>query len=130
MTWMAALKTKGVMSFFDPELHTILLNLCYLPRKKTDFQPTTQVFNKSCPEAEQQQILQNNLIQAIDGLCEVKEKMDAQLKELMTYLEDHIIRSVQNRLPQALQKQGESTFSQQIRTLAEAVQEQQGRIGR
>src|SRR5690606_37409846 len=42
MTWTAALKTKGVMSFFDPELHAILLNLCYLRRKKTDFQPTTQ----------------------------------------------------------------------------------------
>ncbi|QXR19127.1 UvrD-helicase domain-containing protein [Acinetobacter variabilis] len=128
MTWMAALKTKGVMSFFDPELHAILLNLCYLRRKKTDFQPVSmkQVFNKSCPEVDQQQILQHSLIQAIDGLCEVKEKMDAQLKQLITYLEYHIIRSVQNRLPQTLQKQGETTFSQQIRTLAEALQGQQG----
>lgn len=69
-----------------------------------------QVFNKSCPEVDQQQILQHSLIQAIDGLCEVKEKMDAQLKQLITYLEYHIIRSVQNRLPQTLQNRAKPHF--------------------
>lgn len=126
MTWSAALKTQGGMSFFDAELQPILLNLCHLRRKKTDFQPTTQVFNKSCPEAEQQLILQHSLIVAIDTLCEVKQDLDEQLKQLTTYLEFHIIQSVQTRLPQTLQQQGETTFSQQIRTLAEALQGQQG----
>ncbi|MDM1336149.1 UvrD-helicase domain-containing protein [Acinetobacter pseudolwoffii] len=126
MTWSAALKTQGGMSFFDAELQPILLNLCHLRRKKTDFQPTTQVFNKSCPEAEQQLILQHSLIVAIDALCEVKQDLDEQLKQLTTYLESHIIQSVQTRLPQTLQQQGETTFSQQIRTLAEALQGQQG----
>lgn len=126
MTWSAALKTQGGMSFFDAELQPILLNLCHLRRKKTDFQPTTQVFNKSCPEAEQQLILQHSLIVAIDVLCEVKQDLDEQLKQLTTYLEFHIIQSVQTRLPQTLQQQGETTFSQQIRTLAEALQGQQG----
>ena len=126
MTWSAALKTQGGMSFFDAELQPILLNLCHLRRKKTDFQPTTQVFNKSCPEAEQQLILQHSLIVAIDALCEVKQDLDEQLKQLTTYLEFHIIQSVQTRLPQTLQQQGETTFSQQIRTLAEALQGQQG----
>src|SRR5690606_42010623 len=59
MTWSAALKNQAGMSFFDAELQPILLNLCHLRRKKTDFQPTTQVFNKSCPDAEQQLILQH-----------------------------------------------------------------------
>ena len=126
MTWSAALQTQGGMSFFDAELQPILLNLCHLRRKKTDFQPTTQVFNKSCPEAEQQLILQHSLIVAIDVLCEVKQDLDEQLKQLTTYLEFHIIQSVQTRLPQTLQQQGETTFSQQIRTLAEALQGQQG----
>ena len=126
MTWSAALQTQGGMSFFDAELQPILLNLCHLRRKKTDFQPTTQVFNKSCPEAEQQLILQHSLIVAIDALCEVKQDLDEQLKQLTTYLEFHIIQSVQTRLPQTLQQQGETTFSQQIRTLAEALQGQQG----
>ncbi|PJI29481.1 UvrD-helicase domain-containing protein [Acinetobacter pseudolwoffii] len=126
MTWSAALQTQGGMSFFDAELQLILLNLCHLRRKKTDFQPTTQVFNKSCPEAEQQLILQHSLIVAIDALCEVKQDLDEQLKQLTTYLEFHIIQSVQTRLPQTLQQQGETTFSQQIRTLAEALQGQQG----
>ena len=126
MTWSAALQTQGGMSFFDAELQPILLNLCHLRRKKTDFQPTTQVFNKSCPEAEQQLILQHSLIVAIDALCEVKQDLDEQLKQLTTYLEFNIIQSVQTRLPQTLQQQGETTFSQQIRTLAEALQGQQG----
>ncbi|MEG2263675.1 MAG: UvrD-helicase domain-containing protein, partial [Acinetobacter sp.] len=126
MTWSAALKTQGTMSFFDAELQPILLNLCHLRRKKTDFQPTTQVFNKSCPDAEQQLILQHSLIVAIDALCEVKQYLDEQLQQLTTYLEFHIIQSVQTRLPQTLQQQGETTFSQQIRTLAEALQGQQG----
>lgn len=126
MTWCAALKTQGTMSFFDAELQPILLNLCHLRRKKTDFQPTTQIFNKSCPDAEQQLILQHSLIVAIDALCEVKQYLDEQLQQLTTYLEFHIIQSVQTRLPQTLQQQGETTFSQQIRTLAEALQGQQG----
>lgn len=126
MTWSAALKNQGGMSFFDAELQPILLNLCHLRRKKTDFQPTTQVFNKSCPDAEQQLILQHSLIVAIDALCEVKQYLDEQLQQLTTYLEFHIIQSVQTRLPQTLQQQGETTFSQQIRTLAEALQGQQG----
>ncbi|WP_216936623.1 MULTISPECIES: UvrD-helicase domain-containing protein [unclassified Acinetobacter] len=126
MTWSAALKTQGAMSFFDAELQVILLNLCHLRRKKTDFQPTTQIFNKSCPDAEQQLILQHSLIVAIDVLCEVKQYLDEQLKQLGTYLEYHIIQSVQTRLPQTLQQQGETTFSQQIRTLGEALQGQQG----
>ncbi|MEG1090276.1 MAG: UvrD-helicase domain-containing protein, partial [Acinetobacter sp.] len=126
MTWSAALKNQGGMSFFDAELQPIILNLCHLRRKKTDFQPTTQVFNKSCPDAEQQLILQHSLIVAIDALCEVKQYLDEQLQQLTTYLEFHIIQSVQTRLPQTLQQQGETTFSQQIRTLAEALQGQQG----
>ena len=126
MTWMAAVQTQGALSFFDPELAQVLLELCYLRRKKTDFQPSTQVFNKSCPEAEQQQILQSRLIVAIDHLCDIKQKLDQQLKQLTQYLEFHLIQSVQTRLPQSLQKQGETTFSQQIRTLAEALQGQQG----
>src|SRR5690606_12234753 len=126
MTWSAALQNQGGMSFFDAELQPIILNLCHLRRKKTDLQPTTQVFNKSCPDAEQQLILQHRLIVAIDALCEVKQYLDEQLKQLTTYLEFHIIQSVQTRLPQTLQQQGETTFSQQIRTLAEALQGQQG----
>ncbi|MGE8539518.1 MAG: UvrD-helicase domain-containing protein, partial [Acinetobacter sp.] len=74
----------------------------------------------------QQLILQHSLIVAIDALCEVKQYLDEQLKQLTLYLEYHVIRSVQTRLPQTLQQQGETTFSQQIRTLAEALQGQQG----
>lgn len=126
-TWSAQLKEHAGMSFFDAESSKTLLQLCYLRRKKTDFEPTSQVFNKSCPEDEQQRFLNNGLIRAIDALCEVKTELNAKFEQLKKHLDYHLIRSVQNRLPQTLQKQGETTFSQQIRTLAEALQGEQGR---
>ncbi len=126
-TWSAQLKVQAGMSFFDAACSKTLLQLCYLRRKKTDFEPTTQVFNKSCPEDEQQRFLNNGLIRAIDALCEMKVALNAKFEQLKKHLDYHLIRSVQNRLPQTLQKQGETTFSQQIRTLAEALQGEQGR---
>lgn len=126
-TWSERLRAQQGMSFFNAESSKILLSLCYLRRKKTDFEPTSQVFNKSCPEDEQTKFLNHPLIQAIDHLCEVKIQLDQQFEQLAMHLEYHLIRSVQNRLPQTLQKQGETTFSQQIRTLAEALRGEQGR---
>ncbi|ANF80900.1 exodeoxyribonuclease V subunit beta [Acinetobacter sp. NCu2D-2] len=125
--WCHQLKVQGELSFFEPECSKILLNLCYLRRKKTDFEPTTQVFNKSCPEEEQQRFLANDLIRAIDALCLEKVELKSKFQQFAKHLDYHLIRSVQNRLPQTLQKQGETTFSQQIRTLAEALQGEQGR---
>lgn len=126
-TWSKQFQAQQGMSFFNAESSKILLNLCYLRRKKTDFEPTSKVFNKSCPEDEQFKFLHHPLIQAIDHLCEVKIQLDEKFEQVVMHLEYHLIRSVQNRLPQTLQKQGETTFSQQIRTLAEALQGEQGR---
>ena len=48
------------------------------------------------------------------------------LSRLDTYLQFYISQEVRKRLPQLLQQRGETTFSQQIRTLAEALQGEQG----
>ncbi|WP_347454660.1 UvrD-helicase domain-containing protein [Acinetobacter thermotolerans] len=125
--WTVQLSEQKGMCFFDPELCKLVLKLCHLLRNKTDFQPGKQCFTKSCSEEEQQYFLSHPLICAIEELCKVKEKLDEKFKQLTAYLEYHLIRSVQHRLPQTLQKQGETTFSQQIRTLTEALQGEQGR---
>jgi len=125
--WAVQLSEQKGMCFFDPELCKLVLKLCYLLRNKTDFQPGKQRFTKSCSEEEQQYFLSHPLICAIEALCNVKQALDEKFKQLTAYLEYHLIRSVQHRLPQTLQKQGETTFSQQIRTLTEALQGEQGR---
>ncbi|WP_278362171.1 UvrD-helicase domain-containing protein [Acinetobacter schindleri] len=125
--WTVQLSEQKGMCFFDPELCKLVLKLCYLLRNKTDFQPGKQRFTKSCSEEEQQYFLSHPLICAIEALCNVKQALDEKFKQLTAYLEYHLIRSVQHRLPQTLQKQGETTFSQQIRTLTEALQGEQGR---
>ena len=125
--WAVQLSEQKGMCFFDPELCKLVLRLCHLLRNKTDFQPGKQRFTKSCSEEEQQYFLSHPLICAIEELCKVKEALDEKFKQLTAYLEYHLIRSVQHRLPQTLQKQGETTFSQQIRTLTEALQGEQGR---
>lgn len=125
--WAVQLSEQKGMCFFDPERSKLVLKLCHLLRNKTDFQPGKQRFTKSCSEEEQQYFLSHPLICAIEVLCNVKEALDEKFKQLTAYLEYHLIRSVQHRLPQTLQKQGETTFSQQIRTLTEALQGEQGR---
>lgn len=125
--WTVQLSEQKGMCFFDPELCKLVLKLCYLLRNKTDFQPGKQRFTKSCSEEEQQYFLSHPLICTIEALCNVKQALDEKFKQLTAYLEYHLIRSVQHRLPQTLQKQGETTFSQQIRTLTEALQGEQGR---
>ena len=125
--WTVQLSEQKGMCFFDPELCKLVLKLCYLLRNKTDFQPAKQRFTKSCSEEEQQYFLSHPLICTIEALCNVKQALDEKFKQLTAYLEYHLIRSVQHRLPQTLQKQGETTFSQQIRTLTEALQGEQGR---
>ncbi len=125
--WAVQLSEQKGMCFFDPDLHKLVLKLCHLLRNKTDFQPGKQRFTKSCSAEEQQYFLSHPLICAIEALCKVKEVLDGKFKQLTAYLDYHLIRSVQHRLPQTLQKQGETTFSQQIRTLTEALQGEQGR---
>ncbi|HCO09171.1 MAG TPA: exonuclease V subunit beta [Acinetobacter ursingii] len=49
-----------------------------------------------------------------------------QLEQLQQYLKAYLCLEVKQRLPQLLQQKGETTFSQQIRTLAEALQGEQG----
>ena len=54
------------------------------------------------------------------------QKLTVDLDVLDSYLQFHLASEVKKRLPQVLQQKGETTFAQQIRTLAEALQGEQG----
>ncbi|WP_347460898.1 UvrD-helicase domain-containing protein [Acinetobacter sp. ANC 7454] len=124
--WTEQLGAQKGMSFFDSNLSQLIFKICYLLRK-AGLQLTTQLFNKSYSDADRAAFLACPFFQAVENLIATKLKVDQQFKQLTAYLEYHLIRSVQHRLPQTLQKQGETTFSQQIRTLTEALQGEQGR---
>ena len=124
-SWKEQLKLHQGMSFFDSSLSQTIINLCMLLRKK-GLQPTSQIFNKSYSDADREQFLKRPFLRAVENLITVKLQHDEKLKRLIIYLESYVIRSVQTRLPQTLQQQGETTFAQQIRSLTEALQGQQG----
>lgn len=62
------------------------------------------------------------LTQLFDALHDAQNKLD----DLAAYLRFYIAQQAKIGLPQLLQNKGETTFNQQIRTLAEALQGEQG----
>jgi len=59
-------------------------------------------------------------------VLECLSNMQQSLQDTGTFLKFYLCQEVKKRLPQLLQQHGETTFSQQIRTLAEALQGEQG----
>lgn len=83
------------------------------------------VFNK-CDQAIQDNFYQNPIIQILKNIFEMRQKIQSDLNQLNTFLQFHLCVEVKKRLPQVLQNKGETTFSQQIRTLSEALKGEQG----
>ena len=83
------------------------------------------LFNK-CDDAIVEAFHQHPVVQAVDHLIEQKQKLTSQLKGTQNYLKFYLCQEVKKRLPQLLQQKGETTFSQQIRTLADALNGEQG----
>ena len=85
-----------------------------------------QIFKKSISDDVQSTFYQHPVIQE---LIRIHDQIKAYLDKLAAtdvYLKFHIAQEVKKRLPQVLQQKGETTFAQQIRTLAEALQGEQG----
>ncbi|RLL42568.1 exodeoxyribonuclease V subunit beta [Acinetobacter cumulans] len=74
---------------------------------------------EGCPQWIQDNFYQHPLIQALNDLIEFRKSLNDVLKV-------HICIEVKKHLPQLLQSKGETTFAQQIRTLSEALQGEQG----
>ena len=92
-------------------------------------QPRKALFNKAsktCSADDQAAFLQHPVIVALKQLLEEKTKFQQQLEHIDTQLKYFLTQEVKRRLPQLLQQKGETTFSQQMRSLSEALLGEQG----
>ncbi|MCU4305790.1 UvrD-helicase domain-containing protein [Acinetobacter ursingii] len=81
---------------------------------------------KKCPAEVSDGFYHHPLIQQWVEIIRHLGNIQDQLEQLQQYLKAYLCLEVKQRLPQLLQQKGETTFSQQIRTLAEALQGEQG----
>ncbi|MGL5140571.1 MAG: UvrD-helicase domain-containing protein [Acinetobacter baumannii] len=81
---------------------------------------------KKCPAEISDGFYQHPCIQQIQQLFGVLKNYAEQFDQLDIYLKAYLCVEVKKRLPQVLQNKGETTFSQQIRTLSEALKGEQG----
>lgn len=112
-----ALRQEGCYALFAPQFEKTLKNLSDLVHKK--------VLNKCAAEV-LQQFEQNPVIQHLARFLTAVNQLSVDLELLDAYLKFYLSREVKKRLPQVLQQKSETTFAQQIRTLADALQGQQG----
>ena len=114
--FVGALKAEGAYALFAPQYASTLKNCAEIAKK---------VLNK-CPEDVLNTFEQHRVIVGIRHFCEAIDQLSADLDELDRYLKYHLASEVKKRLPQVLQQKGETTFSQQIRSLAESLEGEQG----
>ncbi|QNX87266.1 UvrD-helicase domain-containing protein [Acinetobacter seifertii] len=81
---------------------------------------------KKCPAEISDGFYQHPCIHQIQQLFGVLKDYAEQFDQLHIYLKAYLCVEVKKRLPQVLQNKGETTFSQQIRTLSEALKGEQG----
>jgi len=115
--FIQALAEQGSYALFAPHFEKTLKNLTDLGTKK--------VLNK-CAEDVLNQFDQHVVMQSLRRFCEALSKLSVDLDLLDAYLKFYLSREVKKRLPQVLQQKSETTFAQQIRTLSEALQGEQG----
>lgn len=115
--WFQALKAQRSYAVFSVNFATTLKNLNALSCKK--------VLNK-CADDILQQFDSHPVITGLRQFFQQLEQLETQLALLDSYLKFYLSQQVKRRLPQLLQQKGETTFSQQIRSLSEALVGQQG----
>ncbi len=115
--FVQALQQQRSYALFAPHFANTLKNLTELTTKK--------VLNKCAAEV-LQQFEQHVIVQELKLFCECVQRLEFDLGVLDTYLKFYLSREVKKRLPQVLQQKGETTFAQQIRTLADTLQGEQG----
>ncbi|EZQ12371.1 MULTISPECIES: UvrD-helicase domain-containing protein [unclassified Acinetobacter] len=109
-------KSQGIEVIFASHLSTHLSQLNELRKK---------VLNK-CPVDVLAAFEQHPIIVELAEFFKQFDKLNQQLEHLESYLQYYLAQQVKQRLPELLQQKSETTFSQQIRTLAEALQGAQG----
>ena len=86
------------------------------------------IFSKKCPEDVAQKFYQNPLIQALFALCQQSQKINHDLAQLDLYVHYHLTVQVKQKLPHLLYQSGETTFSQQTRSLSDALTGERGKV--
>lgn len=81
---------------------------------------------KKCPADISDGFYQHPAILQLQTLGQALQQTQQQFEQLQVYLKAYLCIEVKKRLPQVLQQKGETTFSQQIKTLSEALKGEQG----
>lgn len=115
---------NDIHCYFDSTLATVLSDIraIFLDSKG---KLRSSVFN-TCPDAIKAQFYNDPVLSLLQTLVESELAFNDQLDELDSYIKYYLAQEVKKRLPQVLQQKSETTFAQQIRTLADALQGQQG----
>lgn len=116
------LQQLGANSYFSADLAEAKDDLSVLI-KNVDAQ---QVFKKATPVEVQNAFYQHPCIVTLQQVFNALQQYESGLDEVSMQLKFHIAAQVKIRLPQRLQQQGETTFSEQIRSLAEALNAENG----
>ncbi|WP_179993557.1 MULTISPECIES: UvrD-helicase domain-containing protein [unclassified Acinetobacter] len=91
--------------------------------------PRSAIFNKAkapCTQDVQDAFFDHPVIRKIKAVADAKLQFESQIDLVDTNLKIYLVQRVKQRLPQLLQQKGETTFAQQIRTLAEALHGERG----
>ena len=110
------IQKNGLEVIFSESLSVHLKQLNELRKK---------VLNK-CTAEVQQSFEQHPMILALSAFFKAYDELNQDLDHLDSYLQFHLVQQVKQRLPELLQQKSETTFSQQMRTLADALKGPQG----
>ncbi|MCH7314978.1 UvrD-helicase domain-containing protein [Acinetobacter sp. ANC 3882] len=81
---------------------------------------------KKCPADIAEGFYQHATILQLQSLFQSLQRTQQAFEQLQVYLKAYLCIEVKKRLPQVLQQKGETTFSQQIKTLSDALKGEQG----
>lgn len=81
---------------------------------------------KKCPVEIADAFYEHATVQQIQQVFTLLQADAQKLEQLQVFLKAYLCTEVKKRLPQVLQQKGETTFAQQIRTLADALKGEQG----
>lgn len=122
---ISSLKVYGKESFFSQSIQKNILEVqSIFLDSKGNYRET--IFKK-CDQSVVDGFYNDQLTKILYELVNAKLDLESQLKAYSTYVSYYLSSEVKKRLPQVLQQKSETTFAQQIRTLSEALQGEQGR---
>ncbi|MCH7395649.1 UvrD-helicase domain-containing protein [Acinetobacter dispersus] len=81
---------------------------------------------KKCPADIAEGFYQHPTLLQLQSLFQSLQRTQQAFEQLQVYLKAYLCIEVKKRLPQVLQQKGETTFSQQIKTLSDALKGEQG----